>query len=76
MWIHIADPTRWVASPHSPLAEEAAQRSKSVYLPTGAPALAGPDCCRTLAPAPSQQQALSRRPNARAGCALGLGFRV
>ncbi len=41
MWIHIADPTRWVASPHSPLAEEAAQRSKSVYLPTGAPALAG-----------------------------------
>jgi exoribonuclease-2 len=34
VWVHIADPSRWVA-PGSPLAREAARRSKSLYLPTG-----------------------------------------
>ncbi|KAL4445906.1 hypothetical protein ABPG77_009105 [Micractinium sp. CCAP 211/92] len=34
VWVHIADPSRWV-SPDSGLAQEAANRSKSLYLPTG-----------------------------------------
>lgn len=33
VWVHIADPTRWVA-PDSPLDAEARQRTKSLYLPT------------------------------------------
>lgn len=35
VWVHIADPTRWLGSPDVPLFKEAARRSKSVYLPTG-----------------------------------------
>jgi len=34
LWIHIADPTRWVA-PSDPLDREARQRGTSIYLPTG-----------------------------------------
>ncbi|KAL4425691.1 hypothetical protein ABPG75_009707 [Micractinium tetrahymenae] len=34
VWVHIADPSRWVP-PASGLAQEAANRSKSLYLPTG-----------------------------------------
>ena len=34
VWVHIADPSRWVA-PGSPLDAEARARSKSLYLPTG-----------------------------------------
>lgn len=34
VWVHIADPSRWVA-PGSGLAREAASRGKSLYLPTG-----------------------------------------
>lgn len=35
VWVHIADPTRWLGPPGSPLEQEAARRCKSVYLPTG-----------------------------------------
>ncbi|EFN57481.1 hypothetical protein CHLNCDRAFT_143004 [Chlorella variabilis] len=35
VWVHIADPSRWVA-PGSALAGEARGRGKSLYLPTGA----------------------------------------
>ena len=34
LWVHIADPSRWVA-PGTPLAAEAQRRTKSLYLPTG-----------------------------------------
>ncbi|CAK9266221.1 unnamed protein product [Sphagnum jensenii] len=34
VWIHVADPTRWVPSAH-PLDKEAKRRSTSIYLPTG-----------------------------------------
>ena len=34
IWIHIADPTRWV-DPESPLDRDARKRGTSVYLPTG-----------------------------------------
>ncbi len=34
LWIHIADPTRWV-TPNDPLDREARQRGTSIYLPTG-----------------------------------------
>lgn len=34
VWVHIADPSRWVA-PGSPLAAEARGRTKTLYLPTG-----------------------------------------
>ncbi|PRW58916.1 ribonuclease [Chlorella sorokiniana] len=34
VWVHIADPSRWVA-PGSLLAQEAEARTKSMYLPTG-----------------------------------------
>ncbi len=34
VWIHIADPTRWVM-PNDPLDREARQRGTSIYLPTG-----------------------------------------
>lgn len=34
VWVHVADPSRWV-DPESPLAIEARARSKSLYLPTG-----------------------------------------
>ena len=34
VWVHVADPSRWVA-PGSALAREACARSKSMYLPTG-----------------------------------------
>lgn len=36
LWIHIADPSRWVL-PGSPLAVEAARRASTLYLPTGEP---------------------------------------
>lgn len=36
VWVHVADPTRWVP-PGSPLDQEAARRGKTVYLPTGQP---------------------------------------
>lgn len=35
LWVHISDPTRWVTPDHA-LAVEAARRTKTVYLPTGA----------------------------------------
>ncbi len=35
IWIHIADPTRWV-QPGDPLDREARRRATSLYLPTGA----------------------------------------
>jgi len=43
LWVHIADPTRWLAPPSpaasssicAPLIEEAARRTRTVYLPTG-----------------------------------------
>lgn len=35
-WVHIADPTRWL-QPGSPMDEEAARRTTSMYLPTGTP---------------------------------------
>lgn len=35
VWIHIADPSRWI-SPGSPLAAEAERRGATLYLPTGA----------------------------------------
>ncbi|KAG0569483.1 hypothetical protein KC19_6G093600 [Ceratodon purpureus] len=35
VWIHVADPTRWVPSMHI-LDKEAKRRSTSIYLPTGA----------------------------------------
>lgn len=34
LWVHIADPSRWVGYGDA-LDEEAARRSKSAYLPTG-----------------------------------------
>ncbi|KAL4859933.1 putative ribonuclease [Chlorella vulgaris] len=34
VWVHVADPSRWVA-PGSALAAEAQRRTKSLYLPTG-----------------------------------------
>lgn len=34
VWIHIADPTRWL-QPNDPLDKEARRRGTSVYLPTG-----------------------------------------
>jgi len=34
VWIHIADPTRWI-TPDDPLDREARQRGTSIYLPTG-----------------------------------------
>jgi exoribonuclease-2 len=34
VWIHIADPTRWI-TPNDPLDREARQRGTSIYLPTG-----------------------------------------
>ena len=34
LWVHIADPSRWVA-PGTPLAAEAQRRTKTLYLPTG-----------------------------------------
>ncbi len=34
IWIHIADPTRWL-NPESPLDKDARKRGTSVYLPTG-----------------------------------------
>ena len=34
IWIHIADPTRWL-DPESPLDKDARKRGTSVYLPTG-----------------------------------------
>ena len=36
IWVHVADPTRWVDSPQHPLALEAARRTRTLYLPTGA----------------------------------------
>ena len=36
VWMHIADPSRWI-SPGSPLAAEAERRGATLYLPTGAP---------------------------------------
>ena len=36
LWVHIADPTRWVA-PGDPLDAEARRRAKTLYLPTGVP---------------------------------------
>lgn len=36
IWVHVADPTRWVPSPRHPLALEAARRTRTLYLPTGA----------------------------------------
>ena len=36
IWVHVADPTRWVPSPQHPLALEAARRTRTLYLPTGA----------------------------------------
>ena len=35
IWVHVADPTRWVPSPRHPLALEAARRTRTLYLPTG-----------------------------------------
>ena len=35
VWIHIADPSRWV-NPGTPLAAEAERRGATLYLPTGA----------------------------------------
>mmetsp|Transcript_19401 Transcript_19401/g.58625 ORF Transcript_19401/g.58625 Transcript_19401/m.58625 type:complete len:909 (+) Transcript_19401:129-2855(+) len=35
IWVHIADPTRWLQSPHSQLVREAERRNQSLYLPTG-----------------------------------------
>ena len=35
LWVHVADPTRWVTSPQHPLAQEAARRTRTLYLPTG-----------------------------------------
>ena len=37
LWIHIADPSRWLDNPGRALVGEAERRSKSVYLPTGEP---------------------------------------
>lgn len=34
LWVHIADPTRWLA-PGDPLDAEARRRAKTLYLPTG-----------------------------------------
>ena len=34
LWVHIADPTRWV-HPGEPLDVEARRRAKTLYLPTG-----------------------------------------
>ena len=34
LWVHIADPSRWVA-PDDPLDIEARRRAKTLYLPTG-----------------------------------------
>ena len=34
LWVHIADPTRWLR-PNTALDEEARRRAKSLYLPTG-----------------------------------------
>ena len=34
LWIHIADPTRWI-SPGNPLDQEAKRRGTTLYLPTG-----------------------------------------
>ena len=36
VWVHVADPTRWLRL-HSPLEREAARRASTVYLPTGPP---------------------------------------
>lgn len=41
VWVHIADPTRWLGPPGSPLDQEAALRAKTVYLPTGQPPTLG-----------------------------------
>lgn len=35
LWVHIADPTRYL-TPGSPLDREAARRALTLYLPTGA----------------------------------------
>ena len=35
LWIHVADPTRWVR-PEDPLDREARRRGSTMYLPTGA----------------------------------------
>ena len=34
LWVHVADPTRWL-QPGTPLAAEASRRASSLYLPTG-----------------------------------------
>jgi exoribonuclease R len=47
VWVHVSDPSRWVA-PNGMLDLEARARSKTLYLPTGLPALAPRGrCCMT-----------------------------
>lgn len=38
LWVHIADPTRWI-HPNQPLDLEARRRASTLYLPTGARSL-------------------------------------
>lgn len=35
MWVHVADPTRWLLSPDHPLCLEALYRIRTLYIPTG-----------------------------------------
>eukprot|EP00884_Botryococcus_braunii_P005374 jgi/Botrbrau1/14838/Bobra.0278s0008.1 len=35
MWVHVADPTRWLPHPAHPLCSEAERRTRTLYLPTG-----------------------------------------
>lgn len=35
LWVHVADPTRWLPSPDHPLCQEAVYRLRTLYIPTG-----------------------------------------
>ena len=52
LWVHIADPTRWLAQ-GDPLDVEARRRAKTLYLPTGLTCLQ----CRMLQAVPSVARA-------------------
>jgi exoribonuclease-2 len=37
LWVHVADPTRWLNGADHPLCVEALARTRTLYLPTGTP---------------------------------------
>jgi len=68
VWIHVADPTRYIAL-GSPIEQEARRRKSTIYFPTGAvPMLPHPlavDLCSLRAPTPDEPDLVN--------CALSIG---